>query len=211
MTCECVYQFFGWIGKFVDSNFFQTVVMVITVVVTVREYQKQIYQKEKDAASVVLLQINSIHDHVEKLSGQFMDSEKFDIPSMWCATKVFDENYWEQYKQLLLRYLSSDKIRDINQYYTYATVINRQIEAFHDMIYAIYENYYIERKMEPLYKIDSQNPHIRTFTVHLNALQNNCDEALKSFSSYNLKSSLEILEKISCSDFRTWRKRRWER
>ena len=60
-------------------------------------------------------------------------------------------------------------------------------------------------------QIESEKPHIRTFETHLDTLQSNCDEAMKLFSSFNMKSSSEILVEITCSNFKTWRKRKWQK
>lgn len=210
--CQCIKDCICLLWAFIDSNVVQNVILVFTVWLTWRIYMQANYQKEKDAATSIVLQIQSIYERIfeiDKICNVVIEENKlkktyFNISKIWSMTKVFEDNYWSAYCQHFTKHLLSNNIRIINDFYEKATTINSQIDAFHDMIHSIYKSFYVEKKEEKT--IAEDVPYVRASATYTNVFQSSIDELKEIYKTDAFANSIEILKKIVNSDYRTWRK-----
>lgn len=67
-----------------DSNFFQTFILIITVIVTIWIYFHQKKAERKDAARIVVMQINNVDLRAEQLARAIgNDTSTFDVDRLW--------------------------------------------------------------------------------------------------------------------------------
>ena len=173
MSCNCIYNFFNGIWLFLDSNFFQTFILVITAFLTWHIYNKQNLQRKKEAASIIYLQINEIKGKMKLAQECIGDSPNFLITNVLKLNTVISNNSWEKYRQLLIDVLETNDIKALNEYYDLATTIDIQISVLRKAIFSINEAFYINEmnteKLSP-----EKNPHVRVSMEHLSILREQC-------------------------------------
>ncbi len=164
MCCECFFK----ILNFLNSNLFQAILIIITAYITLAIYFHQNRQRRKEAAAIVYLQIEAINKNIND-NMQYIDDNKFDTNGIWRALKLYEENSWVKYRQILYTQLSKTEIKILNEYYEYASIFNNQLDRLHKMVFSIYEEFYRERKMKSTLS-EKEVPKIRTFGMHISTL-----------------------------------------
>ena len=193
MICIFLEKAYQVLLSVLSASTTQTIILMATALITWYIFKKQVKQREQEAAAIVLLEIESIYKTIKANMEYINNDVTFDIQRMWSAVKVCNKNSWEGYRQILVKHLSGDEINIVNTYYKYTTIIDEQIETFHNIIYATYENFYIERKMKPYKEIENEKPYIRTFTENLFVLKTYCEKAI----SLHELLPISTIEKIS--------------
>ncbi len=173
MSCNCIYTFLSKICSFLDSNFFQTFILVITALLTWCIFNKQNLQRKKDAATIIYLQINDIKDKIKLAYECVGESPKFSITNVLKINTVISNNSWEKYRQLLIDVLENNDIKVLNEYYDLATTIDMQISILRKSILSINEAFYID-EMYTSELSQYKNPHIRVSMEHLSMLRDQC-------------------------------------
>ena len=173
ISCNCIYNFFNGIWEFIDSNFFQTFILVITAFLTWYIYNKQNLQRKKDAATIIYLQVKEIKNKMKLAQECIGESANFSTTNVLKLNTVINNNLWEKYRQLLIDVLETNDIKALNEYYDLATTIDIQISVLRKAIFSINEAFYInEMTTEKLSQ--EKNPHIRVSMEHLSILREQC-------------------------------------
>ncbi len=173
MPCNCIYNFFNGIWNFLDSNFFQTIILVITAFLTWYIFNKQNLQRKKDAATIIYLQINEIKDKMKLAQECIEESPNFSITNVLKLNTVISNNSWEKYRQLLIDVLENNDIKALNEYYDLATTIDTQISVLRKAILSINDKFYIN-EMNTKELSQDKKPHIRVSMEHLSILREQC-------------------------------------
>mgnify|MGYP003295922909 CR=1 FL=1 len=89
---------------FFNSNVVQNIIMVITVAVTIWIYFLQRKAARRDAARVIVIQIDSISQKMELLIRAIEnDASKFDAGKLWQIESVIENNEWIKYRHLFVK------------------------------------------------------------------------------------------------------------
>ena len=112
---------------FIDSNFFQTIILIITVSVTIWIYFYQKGAERRDAARVIVMQIDSIDQKTEQLVRVVgNDINSFDVERLWKIENVIENNIWQEYRHLFVKKLNYNEIVALNNYYDSVVIIKCQ-------------------------------------------------------------------------------------
>ena len=160
-----------------NTNFAQAIILIITACITWVIYKKQRQQTVKEAAAILVLQLDNMKNNFHKANQCMLPNNSFDVEKVWSVPYIFSSDLWEKYRQVLFTELSETEIKDINTFYEHATILNQQIEAFHNMIYATNEKFYLERMMKDSIP-EYIKPHYRTSGIHQYTFKTHCEKAI---------------------------------
>lgn len=161
-----------------NTNFAQTIILIITACITWVIYKKQRQQTIKEAAAILVLQLDNMKNNFHKANQCMLPNNGFNVEKVWTIPYIFSSDLWEKYRQVLFIELSETEIKIINEFYEHATILNQQIEAFHNIIYATNEKFYLERMMKDSIP-EYIKPHYRTSGVHRDVFKGHCEQAIK--------------------------------
>lgn len=113
-------------ANFFDSNFLQTIVLVITVLVTLFIYLNKERKNLKSATTILILQIKNIEKNIEYLKAEGVAGEAINEQQLHYSIPIFEENAWEKYKHLFASRLKSSDFAKIEQFYEIAQAIRIQ-------------------------------------------------------------------------------------
>lgn len=102
----------------------QTVTPIVGCVALV-VYFLQKRDKVREAATLVLSQIDGIHKDVVSL-GHSTSDNAIDLKTVYESLPIIGRNHWDEYKHLLVKYLDRGSYEAIDSFYRYAQVINDQ-------------------------------------------------------------------------------------
>ena len=162
-------------NEFLDSNFFQTIVLIVTALITITIYKQQKKEKRKESATIILLQIKAIDKNIDLAKKCIINDIEFDIAKILMINKVLNINLWEENRQYLLSKFNSEEIRLINEYYECATTIENQILAYKNTILSSYKSFYLKYLDKDL--ADDKRARIRTAPIFAKILLEKVYEA----------------------------------
>lgn len=110
---ECIIE--NW------SKILPTLVGLVALVV----YYLQEGQKRKEAASLIVLQINELAERIREISG-YITEGGIDSVSFYESVPLLETNYWNKYKHYFVNSIDSNSFTAINQFYSYALEIQEQ-------------------------------------------------------------------------------------
>ena len=84
------------IMEFLDSNLFQTLVLIVTVVVTILIYRANKKEKRRNAVTILMLQIREIEKNIEFLLSEGMIDGNIQQRPVHYSALIYDENYWSK-------------------------------------------------------------------------------------------------------------------
>ena len=112
--------------KFLDSNFFQTIVLILTIVGTFVIYFIKERRSLKAATTIIALQIKNIEKNIEYLKAEGVSGEVINEQPLHYSIPIFEENAWDKYKHIYASRLSSSDFAKIEQFYEVAQAIRIQ-------------------------------------------------------------------------------------
>lgn len=111
---------------FMNSTFFQTIVLAATLWLTYWLYRQKVNNSIKSATIILILQIKSIERNIEYLKSQGITGTAINEQSMHYSVPIFEDNAWEKYKHLLVSKLSNFDYATIEHFYEVAQTIKSQ-------------------------------------------------------------------------------------
>ena len=111
---------------FLNSNFFQTIILVITVLVTLFIYLNKEHKNLKSATTILILQIKNIEKNIEYLKAEGVSGEAIYEQQLHYSIPIFEENAWDKYKHIYASRLSSSDFAKIEQFYEVAQAVRIQ-------------------------------------------------------------------------------------
>ena len=133
-------------NNFWDSNLLQTLVLVITLLVTLYIYFNKEYKNLKSATTILVLQIKNIEKNIEYLKAEGVSGEAINELQLHYSIPIFEENAWDKYKHIYASRLSSSDFAKIEQFYEVAQAVriqqNQIKQKIQENIFAKTTHYY---------------------------------------------------------------------
>lgn len=182
---------------FLDSNFFQTIVLIVTVGATFVLYRIQKWTERKEAAQIIVMQIDSINKKTEfllRILGTDVVSS-FNSEAFWKTENVIDDSEWEKYRHLFVKKLNYNEIIALNNFYDYTVSIKNQQSEIKKIMSEMNIQFYTS-KMEVTdeeFKKERQIPWLRVPTLYLDTILREYEKILTS----RMEIPYEKLKKIA--------------
>lgn len=106
--------------KFIDSNFFQTLVIFLVGLFIFVMYRINQREDLKRAAIILMMEIREIENSISKLIEQRKTN------SFYFTTPIINENSWEKYKFLFIKIFDQDEYSLVNNFYDLAQRIEKE-------------------------------------------------------------------------------------
>ena len=123
------------------------VILIVTIFTTYYIYHRKILSTVRTSAIVVLLQIQNIEKNIDIIAKECLDKDG-NAPdrNVFYSDNVYEIDYWEQNKHVLVDYLSKNDFKTISGYYDNASKIKSYHEEIKNVIIYGYQskvmNYY---------------------------------------------------------------------
>ena len=114
------------IMDFLNSNLFQTLVLIVTVVVTILIFKANKREKRKNAVTILMLQIREIEKNIEFLLSEGMIDGNIQQRPVHYSALVYDENYWSKYSHLIVGKMSQLSFQTTDAFFKTAQQIREQ-------------------------------------------------------------------------------------
>lgn len=123
------------IFEILGSDWLDTIILIITVLVTIAIYLFQKRNECRNAARIIVMQIEAINQNVDKLIGTLgLDVNNMDIDKFWQSNKIIEKNEWEHYRYLFAKKLKYNEMYAINIYYSNVISVYMQQEQIKHII-----------------------------------------------------------------------------
>ena len=117
--------------RILECNATQTIILFFTPLIPICISCYHSRKVRKEAAQVIIMQIDSIDKKVERLVETVKSK---DVDEIWHAEKVIDVNRWDEKKNLFLKKFTIEQMESINKYYTSVYFILEQQERIKSII-----------------------------------------------------------------------------
>lgn len=111
---------------FLDSNLFQTIVLIMTACITLGLYWDKKKKEVRNAAVILSLQIEEVEKNIEYILSEGIVNGTILETSMHYSSIIFEENHWDKYSHLLVGHIASDSFEIIDKFYKAAYQIREQ-------------------------------------------------------------------------------------
>lgn len=111
---------------FWNSNFFQTIVLILTAFITLGLYWDRKRKEVRNAAVILSLQIDEIEKNIEYVLSEGIINGAILETSMHYSSLIFEENHWDKYSHLIVGHISSEAFEKIDEFYKAAYQIRDQ-------------------------------------------------------------------------------------
>ena len=88
--------------------------------------------KIKNAASLVILQIDELQTRVQEIQSYITD-QGLNFSAFYESLPLMDENYWSEYKHLLIRKIDNKSYDNFNKFYPYIACMQEQQELLRNL------------------------------------------------------------------------------
>ncbi len=116
--------YLNYIWSFVVNHGYQ-LVMAIVGCSALWVYGRQKKDQQRNAASLIILQIDDLQDRVQELQSYITD-QGLNFTAFYESLLIFDVNYWDKYKNLLVRKIDVKSFNNINKLYQLVTSMQEQ-------------------------------------------------------------------------------------
>lgn len=165
-------------------SFLELVILAGTALIALFTYFNQKSTEKKHAASIIIMQINSIDENIKKAKKTLgMMDDQFDVLGFWKSEIILESNLWEQYRHLFTKELRHNQIVKLNKYYESALTITAQQKEIKMLISEINKAFYIKTSnlshnaFEE--RIRDEEPVIRCASMYLQTMREQCNEIEK--------------------------------
>ena len=114
------------IYNFLNSEFFQTIVLIITAGITLGIYIVNQRLQRKNAVTILLLQIKEIEQNIEFLLAEGIVNGNIQEKPFHYSKIIFNENMWTKYAHTIISKISQSSYEKINDFFKVATQIKEQ-------------------------------------------------------------------------------------
>ena len=111
---------------FLNSNLFQTLVLIITVLVTIVIYFANKREKRKNAVAILTLQIREIEKNIEFLLSEGIVEGIIQPRSLHYSVLIYDVDNWSKYSHLIVGKISQLSFEAIDSFFKTAQQIREQ-------------------------------------------------------------------------------------
>ena len=112
--------------EFLDSNLFQNLILVLTILVTICIYYGRKRQNLSNAVAILSLQIRDIEDNIESLIAEGLIGEQLQERALHYSTIIYEENYWLKYNHLIAGRVDAQTYGVLDNFYKIAFKIREQ-------------------------------------------------------------------------------------
>ena len=112
--------------EFLDSNLFQNLILVLTVLVTIYIYYGRKRQNLSNAVAILSLQIRDIEDNIESLIAEGLIGDQLQERALHYSTIIYEENYWLKYNHLIAGRVNAQNYGVLDNFYKIAFKIREQ-------------------------------------------------------------------------------------
>lgn len=95
-------------------------------------YKMQEKGKLRDAACMIVLQINEIQKRVQEIQS-YITNQGLNLTAFYESLPLIDVNYWNNYKHLFVRKIDNKSYDSINKFYQYVTSMQEQQELLRNL------------------------------------------------------------------------------
>lgn len=170
--------------EILGESYIQSLILIITVAVTAIIYFLQKRDEKRNAARMIVMQIDSLNSRVDSLMRILgTDVARFDSDKFWQTEDVLEESKWDQYKQLFVKKLNYNEIISLNNYYANIISIGKQQAEIKNMMSCLFKKHY-ESSMN-ISDIDFQKMEfsMRIPTLFFQTMQNQYERILLARSA----------------------------
>ena len=96
------------------------------------QIQKYYISKLKNAASLIILQINELQVRVQEIQ-TYVTDKGLNFGAFYDSLPLMDIDYWSKYKHLFIRKMGSKSYNDFNKFYQYIARIQEQQELLRNL------------------------------------------------------------------------------
>ena len=111
---------------FLDSNLFQNLILVLTVLVTIYIYYGRKRQNLSNAVTILSLQIRDIENNIESLIAEGLIGDQLQERALHYSTIIYEENYWLKYNHLIAGRVDAQTYGVLDYFYKIAFKIREQ-------------------------------------------------------------------------------------
>lgn len=123
------------IFKVLGYDCVDAIIMLITVGVTIAIYVIQKRNERRNAARIIIMQIDTINHRIDKLNGTIgIDVNNMDNDRFWQSDDIIEKNDWEMYRHLFVKELDYSEIRSMSIYYSNVISIHNQQQEIKNVI-----------------------------------------------------------------------------
>lgn len=110
------------------SQFFLILVGLSAIVI----YKLQEKNRIKDAASLIILQIDELQGRVQEIQSYITD-RGLNMSAFYESLPLMDVNYWNEYKHLFIRKIDNKSYNNFNKFYQYVSCMQEQQELLRNL------------------------------------------------------------------------------
>lgn len=120
--------------EFIETNWLSisNLLIILVGLSAVWIYKAQEKGKIKDAASLVVLQIDELQTRVQEVQSYITD-KGLNFGAFYESLPLIDVNYWNKYKHLFIRKIDNKSYNNFNKFYQYITCMQEQQELLHNL------------------------------------------------------------------------------
>lgn len=120
--------------EFIGTNWLNisNLLIILVGLSAVWIYKAQEKGKLKDAASLVVLQIDELQSRVQEIQSYITD-KGLNFGAFYESLPLIDINYWNKYKHLFIRKIDNKSYNNFNKFYQYISCIQEQQELLRNL------------------------------------------------------------------------------
>lgn len=117
-------------NTFLESTFFQSIIMIVSVIATIGialcQFRNHKKKELKNAATILLLQIDDIERNIEYIMSEGIINGVLQEAPMHYSTIIYDENQWNKYSHLIVGVITQENYEKIDTFFKVAYRIREQ-------------------------------------------------------------------------------------
>lgn len=166
-----------------EKDYAQSIILIVTVGVTIAIYYWQKRAERRDAARIIVMQIDSINQKSDTLIRVIeANSNSFDPRKFWQADNIINNNDWERYRHLFVNKLQYNEICALNNYYDNVISIGIQQKEIRNLTSEISKTFYVkysEENDEQFFNAQ-RDVYVRVAKIYLETIQMQYEKILNS-------------------------------
>ncbi len=128
------------IFEFLQANW-SDILIILVGLSAVGIYIVQERRKIKDAASLVVLQIDELQIRVQEIQS-YITEQGLNFNAFYESLPLMEVNYWNKYKHLFIRRIDNKSYNTFNKFYQYISCIQEQQDLFRNLL----KNYFFVKQ-----------------------------------------------------------------
>lgn len=95
-------------------------------------YKTQEKEKIKDAAAIIVLQIDELQKRIREIQS-YITNKGLNLSAFYESLPLMDINYWNKYKHIFIRKIDNKSYDNFNKFYQYVSCIQEQQELMRNL------------------------------------------------------------------------------